>query len=282
MWPSRVGTIRRGGRKKKTHDRVAGAEVQLARPRKRRSKLERREGRCGCAIASGRANAGRLGEGRGRAGKPFRPQNKAGGPHTYEGDPFPLGYLTPEFRTNVLDAPRDLKPFTSTFPNGILSMQFVVRILEEDGKIESGELEGRLKKPNDFLRNYLAGGVLLLIENFFAQPGGRFHALLYELEDEQLEGFLATNTERLDLILSDAGSSSGADGEEGGPAPKKKKKRTKSAVAGAWAELRIDYLWRVGATLDCLLWPFAQALAVNENGQLWCFEAHGGLLRASI
>jgi phosphatidylserine/phosphatidylglycerophosphate/cardiolipin synthase-like enzyme len=149
--------------------------------------------------------------------------------HTYEGDPIPLGYLTPEFRTNVMDVPHDRKPFTPTFTNGILSTQFIVHILEEDGKIESGELEGRLKTPKDFLRNYLAGEVLPLIESFFAQPDGRFHAALYELEDEQLEGFLAANAERLDLILSDAGSSSGGD-DEGDPAPKKKK-QAKSAAA---------------------------------------------------
>ena len=40
-----------------------------------------------------------------------------------------------------------------------LSTQFIVRILEEDGEIKSGELEGRMKKPDDFLRNYLAGEV---------------------------------------------------------------------------------------------------------------------------
>jgi len=150
--------------------------------------------------------------------------------HTFEGDPIPLGYLTPEFRTNVMDVPRDRKPFISTFTNGILSTQFIVRILEEDGKIESGELEGRMKTTDDFLRNYLAGEVLPLIKNFFAQPGGRFHAALYELEDEQLEGFLAENAERLDLILSDAGSGSGGD-DDGGPTPKKKKKKAKSAAA---------------------------------------------------
>ena len=90
--------------------------------------------------------------------------------HTYEGEPIPLGYLTPAFRTNVMDVPRDRMPFTSTFTNGILSTQFIVRILEEDGKIESGELEGRLKKPDDFLTELSAGEVLPLIENFSRSP----------------------------------------------------------------------------------------------------------------
>ena len=201
--------------------------------RKKRSKLERREERLRvryCIRAVGRMRDG-LEKVEVVPESHFDRNTRQEVLHTYEGEPIPLGYLTPAFRTNVMDVPRDRMPFTSTFTNGILSTQFIVRILEEDGKIESGELEGRLKKPDDFLRNYLAGEVLPLIENFFAQPGGRFHAALYELEDEQLEGFLAANAERLDLILSDAGSSSGAD-DEGGPAPKKtKKKKAKSPVA---------------------------------------------------
>src|SRR5262245_15440544 len=152
--------------------------------------------------------------------------------HTYQGDPIPLGYLTPEVRTNVMDVPRDRKPFTSTFTNGILSTQFIVRILQEDGKIESDELEGPLKAPGDSLRKYLAGEVLPLIENFFAQPGGRFHAAMYELEDEQLEGFLTQHAERLDLILSDAGSSS-EDGEEDASPKKKKAKSAAKKKKGA-------------------------------------------------
>jgi phosphatidylserine/phosphatidylglycerophosphate/cardiolipin synthase-like enzyme len=128
-------------------------------------------------------------------------------PHTYEGTPIPLGYLTPPKLTNVIDVTRSHPPFTSTFTNGILSTQFLLRVLEEDGKIEPGELEAHLKEPQDWLRNYLAGDVLPVIADFFAQPGGRIHAALYELEDKELEALLAANAERLDLILSDAGSS---------------------------------------------------------------------------
>ena len=65
-------------------------------------------------------------------------------------------------------------------------------------------------------------------QEFFAQPGGRFHAALYELEDEQLEGFLAANAERLDLILSDAGSGSGEDAVEA--RRQRKRKKAKSAA----------------------------------------------------
>lgn len=195
--------------------------------RKRRSKLERREERLRVRYCI-RA-VGHLRDGLERVEvvpeSHFDRKARQEVLHTYEGEPIPLGFLTPEFRTNVMDVPRDRGPFTSTFTNGILSTQFIVRILQEDGRITPGELEGRLKSPDDFLRNYLAGEVLPLIENFFAQPGGRFHAALYELEDKQLEDFLAANAERLDLILSDAGSSSSAD-EQGDPTPKSKKAKS--------------------------------------------------------
>ncbi|URD35160.1 phospholipase D-like domain-containing protein [Methylobacterium tardum] len=103
------------------------------------------------------------------------------------------------------DAP---PPFITTFTNGILSTQFLLKVLSEDGAIKPGELEDHLRKPGDWLRRYLSGDVLTVITAFFAQEGGRFHAALYELEDEELEDLLAANAERLSLILSDAGSRS--------------------------------------------------------------------------
>ena len=133
--------------------------------------------------------------------------------HTYKGRPRPLAYLSPPTSTNIISATSSLPPFTSTFTNGILSTQFLLRVLSEDGKIESGELERRLRAPGDRLRTYLSGEVLPLIRAFFDQPGGRFHAALYELEDEELVGLLSDNADRIDLILSDAGSGADNDGE---------------------------------------------------------------------
>jgi len=83
-----------------------------------------------------------------------------------------------------------------------------------DGVIQPGELEAHLRKPRDWLRNYLAGDVLPLIHDFFEKAGGRFHAALYELEDEELVDLLKANAERLDLILSDAGSGTDEGAEE--------------------------------------------------------------------
>jgi phosphatidylserine/phosphatidylglycerophosphate/cardiolipin synthase-like enzyme len=126
-------------------------------------------------------------------------------PNTYTGAPIPLGYLTPPAWTNAVDCTADHAPFTSTFTNGILSTQFLVRVLEEDGKKTPGELKKHLTTSGDWLRDYLSGDVLPLMRSFFDQPGGRFHAALYELDDDELEKLLKDHAPRIDLILSDAG-----------------------------------------------------------------------------
>ena len=50
-----------------------------------------------------------------------------------QGAPIPLGYLTPAKLTNIIDVTRSRPPFTTTFTNGILSTQFLINVLEEDG-----------------------------------------------------------------------------------------------------------------------------------------------------
>jgi phosphatidylserine/phosphatidylglycerophosphate/cardiolipin synthase-like enzyme len=117
----------------------------------------------------------------------------------------------------VIDVTSSRPPFRTTFTNGILSTQFLRNVLSEDGKIENGELERHLKAKGDWLRNYLSGDVLILMRDFFEmQQGGRFKAALYELEDEELVALLERHAERIDLILSDAGSSSSEDDDEPG------------------------------------------------------------------
>ncbi len=100
-------------------------------------------------------------------------------PNTYEGDPIALGYLTAPAWTNAIDVTSKRGAFHSTFTNGILSTQFLIRALkEDDDKIVRGELEGHLRTPGDRLRNYLTGDVLLTIRDFFEREGGRFSAAL--------------------------------------------------------------------------------------------------------
>jgi phosphatidylserine/phosphatidylglycerophosphate/cardiolipin synthase-like enzyme len=65
-----------------------------------------------------------------------------------------------------------------------------------------------LRTEGDNLRRYLSGDVLPLIHDFFdGHPDGRFHAALYELDDVELLALLKVNSDRISLILSDAGSS---------------------------------------------------------------------------
>jgi phosphatidylserine/phosphatidylglycerophosphate/cardiolipin synthase-like enzyme len=126
--------------------------------------------------------------------------------HTYEGEPIPLGYLTPEVRTNVIHVTRSIGPFVSTFTNGILSTQFLLNVLMEDKKVKDGELLKHLVTPKDWLREYLAGDVLPTIHEFLDAPGS-FLAALYELEDKELLDLLLAKAAHIKLILSDAGSS---------------------------------------------------------------------------
>jgi phosphatidylserine/phosphatidylglycerophosphate/cardiolipin synthase-like enzyme len=129
-------------------------------------------------------------------------------PNTYQGTPIPLGYLTPPAVTNTVVCTANRPPFTSTFTNGILSTQLIVNILTDGGtkRIDAGDLEERLKATGDELRRYLSGDVLPLIRDFFGgQPAGRFHAALYELDDDELVELLEDNAHRISLILSDAG-----------------------------------------------------------------------------
>ncbi|WP_192178415.1 phospholipase D-like domain-containing protein [Mesorhizobium amorphae] len=127
--------------------------------------------------------------------------------HHYQGAPIRLGYLAPAAFTNIVEATRRLGPFVSTFTNGILSSQFLIRMLEEnDGKVGRNELEVRLREPNDTLRRYLAGDVPTTMTEFLSRAGGQFHAALYELEDRQLLDLLVAAAPRMQLILSDAGS----------------------------------------------------------------------------
>jgi phosphatidylserine/phosphatidylglycerophosphate/cardiolipin synthase-like enzyme len=136
----------------------------------------------------------------------FDPATNSRVPNVYLGNPLKLGYLTAAVRTNNVTVTRQRGQFTSTFTNGILSSQYLIRVLEEDdGKIGDGELSQRLKNPDDKTRRYLAGDVLSTIRQFFGRQGGTFHAALYELEDDELLGILERAAPRLRLILSDAG-----------------------------------------------------------------------------
>lgn len=127
--------------------------------------------------------------------------------HSYDGTPLRLGYLTAPAHSNAIDVTTFRPPFSSTFTNAILSTQFLRNVLNEDGVVSPGELVEHLKKRGDWLRDYFAGDVIQLMRDFFEQnQGGRFKAALYELEDRELQMLLSAHADRIDLILSDAGT----------------------------------------------------------------------------
>lgn len=134
--------------------------------------------------------------------------------NTYKGAPIELGYLGPPAYSNAILVTRRRAPFETTFTNGILSGQWLVRALTngKGGAVPDGVLKAHLVKPNDRLRTYLSGDVIEIMRSFFAREGGRFHMALYELEDEELQKLIADNAERIDLILSNTGL--GKDGDD--------------------------------------------------------------------
>lgn len=192
--------------------------------------------------------------------------------NTYQGKPIPLGFLTAPAFTNVIDVTASRPPFKSTFTNGVLSTQFLAKILAEDGVVQPGELERRLRTPSDWLRNYLSGDVIPLIRDFFAQPGGRIHAALYELEDLELVGLLKANAARIDLILSDAGSGSDEEAEPNAKGKKPTLYDTRNAEARAQLRVIADTP-RSGFTLQDRL--FNGSGHIGHNKFLVYVDAQG-------
>jgi phosphatidylserine/phosphatidylglycerophosphate/cardiolipin synthase-like enzyme len=139
-------------------------------------------------------------------GEHFDPVTQQSVQHVYDGSPLALGYLTGPATTNIVTATRKRGPFTSTFTNGILSTQFLVKAMERQGMTGTAALETALKTPGNAQRDMLAGDVLTTIQEFFAPTTGRFHAALYELNDLELIAILKAKAKLMDLILSDAGA----------------------------------------------------------------------------
>jgi hypothetical protein len=135
-----------------------------------------------------------------------RVERTKGVANTFKGEALALGYLGDAERTAPVLVTRRRGSFESSFTNGILSGQWLVRALKEgDGKIADGELKQHLTAPGDRLRNYLAGDVLPLLHDFFGRPDGRFRMALYELDDQELEQIVTDNAARIDLVLSNTG-----------------------------------------------------------------------------
>lgn len=119
----------------------------------------------------------------------------------YEGKARPLGYLDTAVSTQAVRVTSHRGQFRSAFTNGILAAQWLRNVLMEDGEIEADELYKKITDPKDPHRKYLAGDVLPLIRDLFAQPG-EFYLALYELDDPELINLLLENSDRIHIILA--------------------------------------------------------------------------------
>jgi len=134
---------------------------------------------------------------------------------TYKGKALPLSYIDDGIVTKKVMVTQDFDEFRATFTNGILSSQGVANRLNEIAgrKLKPNELAGTLreqitKSGNEF-REWLSGDVLNLFRGLFKKAEkikGTIRLALYELKDEELVKLLLDNRERIEIILSTAGS----------------------------------------------------------------------------
>lgn len=126
----------------------------------------------------------------------------------YSGAVRPLGYLAPAVTSNDVKVTSRRGAFRSTFTNGILAAQWLVRVLTEDGKVQRGRLLEKIGDPDDPHRKYLAGDVLPVLREFFARSG-EFYLSLYELDDPELVALLLACKDRIHVILANSGEARG-------------------------------------------------------------------------
>jgi phosphatidylserine/phosphatidylglycerophosphate/cardiolipin synthase-like enzyme len=134
---------------------------------------------------------------------------------TYNGKAFPLSYIDEGIVTKKVKVTQDFGEFRATFTNGILSSQGVAKRLNEIAgrQLKPNELAGALREQitesgNEF-REWLSGDVLNLFRGLFEKAkkiNGTVRLALYELKDDELVKLLLDNRNRIEIILSTAGS----------------------------------------------------------------------------
>jgi phosphatidylserine/phosphatidylglycerophosphate/cardiolipin synthase-like enzyme len=139
------------------------------------------------------------------------PPSDTAQPGKYTGTPIPLFVCGPSIQTNEMFVTRTFGDIEVAFTNGILSTQNLRKQLETpDGDAPTkAQLDKRIKKKNDPVRAFLAGDVLPALKRLFERAvaeDGRIHLALYELEDDELIDLLVSHQDRLELILTTAGS----------------------------------------------------------------------------
>ena len=146
-------------------------------------------------------------------GQPRRPPVPAPDPPVtarYEGAPLPMFVCGPPLTTNRIAVTSDFGDVTATFNNGILSTQNMRKLLDLKPGVAPtrGRVQAALSKPGK-ARDYLAGDILPLFRAVFARAATedlQMFAALYELNDKELIGLIEANADRLNLILTTAGS----------------------------------------------------------------------------
>jgi len=139
------------------------------------------------------------------------PPSPTAQPGKYKGKVIPLFFCGAPAETNEVIVTKDFGDITAAFTNGILSTQNLRKQLKTPtGRAPTkNEVDKHIQKPGDVIRQFLAGDVLPVLESLFEraeQEGGHLHMALYELADKELIDLLIKHHERIDLILSTAGS----------------------------------------------------------------------------
>jgi phosphatidylserine/phosphatidylglycerophosphate/cardiolipin synthase-like enzyme len=159
------------------------------------------------------------------------PPSPTAQPGKYKGTPIPLFICGSKAETNEIAVTQKFGDVAAAFNNGILSTQNLRKqLLTPSGRAPTkNEVEARIEKPGDKIRQFLAGDVLPALKTIFEraeQVDGTVHLALYELSDPELVDLLAKNQARLRLILTTAGS---------GPAKAQKSAKPVRAAAARMA-----------------------------------------------
>jgi phosphatidylserine/phosphatidylglycerophosphate/cardiolipin synthase-like enzyme len=152
--------------------------------------------------------------GKAAPGRKAVPASPTAQPGKFTGKPIPLFFCGDPIQTNDIVATNDFGDIKAAFNNGILSTQNLRKQL----KTPSGQaptkdqVKAHIGAPKNFadpLRLFLAGDVLPALKTLFERADnedGEVYLALYELSDPELIDLLKKNQERLNLVLTTAGS----------------------------------------------------------------------------
>ena len=144
-------------------------------------------------------------------GRQAVPPSPTAQPAKYKGTPIPLFVCGAAIQTNEILVTGDFGDISVAFTNGILSTQNLRKQLETPKGLAptKQDIDAHIAKTGDSIRQFLAGDVLPALRSLFERAereDATVHLALYELEDKELLGLLVKHQQRLQIILSTAGS----------------------------------------------------------------------------